>query len=101
MKKTEKQVERAHLQYAAIAAIVAIVAVLGVVYWSSIRVLIRHWDKPDYSHGYLVPVFACVLLWVRREKYPSGALRGSVWGGVLILAQRTNVPGCRAFWAST
>ena len=26
-----------------------------------------HWNDPQYSHGYLVPLFAAVLLWMRWE----------------------------------
>ncbi|MBX7074224.1 MAG: exosortase/archaeosortase family protein [Pirellulales bacterium] len=24
------------------------------------------WQRPEYSHGYLIPAFACALLWLRR-----------------------------------
>ena len=40
---------------------------------------------PDYSHGYIVPLFAAFLLWVRRGMIPRGEMHGSWWGAVLIL----------------
>jgi hypothetical protein len=42
--------------------------------------------EPQYSHGYLVPVFALFLLWHRREEYAAVPFRGSPWGVALGLA---------------
>ena len=37
-------------------------------YWPTIVELAEEWaNNPLYSHGYLVPVFAVALLWIRRE----------------------------------
>jgi exosortase len=47
--------------------------------------LIKAWDtEPDYSHGFLVPPFAAIMLWLRREKLPKlSAIPG--WGGLALL----------------
>jgi exosortase len=46
----------------------------------------QRWSNdPKYSHGFLVPVFAAVVLWVRRPAHPDVALQPS-WGGVPWLA---------------
>ena len=45
----------------------ALVLLLVVVYWNTLRVISVVWNNPAYSHGWLVPVFAAVLLWLRRE----------------------------------
>jgi exosortase len=46
----------------------------------------RTWGtNPQYSHGYLVPVFALYLLWTRRQHLDRGALRPS-WLGLAVLA---------------
>ncbi len=82
--KSEIKSEKNPWRFWAIGGVVAIFAVLCFVYWPSMRMLTRKWEEPDYSHGYLVPVFAGVLLWVRREMYPREQLRGSWWGGALI-----------------
>jgi exosortase len=43
--------------------------------------LAQAWNAdPQYSHGYLVPVFAAVLLWLRRRKLDAAALRPTWWG---------------------
>ena len=40
---------------------------------------------PRYAHGYLVPIFAAVLLWLRRDRLSGWDLRPSWWGLPLIL----------------
>ncbi len=43
--------------------------------------LVQTWDSdPQYSHGFLVPVFAALLLWLRRARLDRAALRPSWWG---------------------
>ena len=60
------------------------VALLGVLIWtysSPIAALVRcWWREPDYAYGFLVPVFAIVLLWIRRDMIKGQSLRGSRWG---------------------
>jgi exosortase len=41
-------------------------------------------NDPQYSHGFLVPVFAGALLWLRRRKLDRAALRPSWWGLALL-----------------
>jgi exosortase len=49
-------------------------------YWNTLRALSTTWNTPAYSHGWLVPIFAVVLLWLRREPIqgptPSARLSG-------------------------
>jgi exosortase len=45
----------------------------------------RTWaTNPQYSHGYLVPLFAAYLLWMRRDRLDRSALRPS-WLGLPVL----------------
>ncbi len=37
-------------------------------HWSSLAEVASEWRNPKYSHGYLVPIFAAVLLWLRRDE---------------------------------
>ncbi len=58
-------------------------------YWTTLIELADRWaHDPQYSHGYLVVVFAVYLLWQRRSKLDgiSLAVRGE---GVLLLALGT------------
>jgi exosortase len=43
-------------------------------------------SNEQYSHGFLVPPFAALLLWLRRDKLDAAALRPSLWGAVLLAA---------------
>jgi exosortase len=46
----------------------------------------RWTTEPQYSHGFVIPVMALGLGWVRREKIPPGSARCSVKGlGVMCL----------------
>ena len=43
-------------------------AIILVCFGGTLRHLAHRWaNEPDYSHGFLVPVFAAYLLWYRRD----------------------------------
>ncbi len=42
------------------------------------------WDEPDYSHGFLVPLFSAYVLWLRRDRLHQVAHRPS-WTGMAVL----------------
>jgi exosortase len=42
------------------------------------------WDEPDYSHGFLVPLFSAFVLWQKRDELRRVVPRPS-WIGMLIL----------------
>lgn len=44
-------------------------AILVYTYWNSLVTVSGTWDSPQYSHGYLVPLFAAALLWMRRQSF--------------------------------
>lgn len=61
-------------------AFVPLLALLWV-YWPALVETQRLWaTNPQYSHGYLVPVFAAFLLWLRRGRLRTEALAPSWWG---------------------
>lgn len=54
-------------------------------YWSTLQETAQCWaHDPQYSHGYLVPVFAAALLWFRRGLRPT--VFQPSWWGTLVLA---------------
>jgi exosortase len=81
---------------------IAVAAVLGsILVWTYRPVLswlIDTWSSdPDYSHGFLVPLFAVVLLWLHREVLsaaPAPFPRAVHIAGVLLLL---SAAGLRAF----
>jgi exosortase len=55
-------------------------------YWPTFGELSTRWaTDPEYSHGYLVPVFALALLGLRRQQVTPASLRPSWWGIPLLL----------------
>ena len=64
----------------------ALLGVLIYVYWNSLdyRGAKQFWDNPKYSHGWLVPIFTVILLWMRHE--PFGPVSAAArWAGVGLL----------------
>lgn len=56
-------------------------------YWTTLAQLSTRWGAdPQYSHGYLVPLFAFGLLWMRRSDFDARKLRANWWGLLLLLA---------------
>jgi exosortase len=68
------------------AALVALA--LGLLWscWTTLGAVAERWARdPEYSHGFLVPVFALVVLWHRRARCPVRGLEPE-WGGLVLLA---------------
>jgi exosortase len=70
--------------------LLTLIVPLGCLFWaygSTFLELSQSWKaNPQYSHGYLVPVFALALLWLRRDRLDVKALRPSLWGLPLVAA---------------
>jgi exosortase len=69
--------------------LVALVALLVAVYWNALSYsshgAMWFWENPKYSHGWLVPVFTIVLLWMRHE--PFGPVTAQArWAGFGLLS---------------
>jgi exosortase len=55
-------------------------------YFPVLRVLVQQWwDDPNYSHGFLVPVFCAYVLWERRRELSELAPRPTSAGLVVLL----------------
>src|SRR5258708_30185338 len=71
--------------YAALLVVVAILA--GVLYWPVLRELVfEWWENPDYTHGFLVPVFAGFVVWATRNRYKTIPLLPSNFGLMFMFA---------------
>jgi exosortase len=67
------------------AAVVLLAALLGVLYWSILRdLLVQWWEDPNYSHGFLVPLFSGYVVWKLRRKLAALPVRGS-WAGLVVV----------------
>jgi exosortase len=68
-----------------VALLAGLAAALGAcvlwVYWPALAIMARRWRvDAQYSHGFLVPVFAVALLWLRRGLYKPGQAHTQWWG---------------------
>jgi exosortase len=75
------------IPYARAAVLGAFTALFLFTYWPTLGTLSDKWlHDPQYSHGYLVPIFAAWLLWSRRSQLASAPFRPNWWGIPLLLA---------------
>lgn len=69
---------------------VTLAAAVGVsawAYWNTLADIADRWaSDPQYSHGFLVPVFAGYLLWRRRGALQTADLTPGWWGLGVVLA---------------
>jgi exosortase len=60
---------------------------LSWVYWPALGDMAQAWShNPQYSHGYLVPLFALALLWLRRGQLAAVSFQLNWWGVPLVAA---------------
>jgi exosortase len=67
------------------AAVLLFGVLLGTLYSGILRDLaVQWWDDPNYSHGFLVPLFSGFLVWQRRRMLAALPVQGS-WVGLVVL----------------
>jgi len=70
-----------------IAAVVSLSIILFWSYWPTFGEMADRWEiDPQYSHGYLVPLFAIALLVIRLKQVSLAEFCPSWWGFPLLLA---------------
>src|SRR5262249_283841 len=68
-------------------------------FWSTLGELTHVWKTNDqYSHGYLVPGFALVLLWLRRDRLAGQTARPNLLVGGLLLALGVGLRLAGVYW---
>jgi exosortase len=56
-------------------------------YWTTLTAMAERWQHdPQYSHGFLVPIFALIVLWCRRARLKKATWEPSLIGLPLMLA---------------
>lgn len=76
---------QSRLQKPVIALLAVTLVALCWSFWTTLGDVSQRWSSdPQYSHGYLVPIFAVILLWLRREKLNTEQMTPSWWGAALL-----------------
>jgi exosortase len=66
--------------------IVAIAATIGFLYYEILFKLVSDWwTEPDFSHGFLVPLFSAYVIWTQREKLAQIKQKPSLFGLFVIM----------------
>lgn len=69
-----------------VAVVLGFTTLLGLLYAQVLPDLVLDWwDDPNYSHGFLVPLFSGYLVWQRRQSILATESRPSFWGLALIV----------------
>jgi hypothetical protein len=65
---------------------VLIGVLMAVVYYHVLAKLVYDWwTIPDFSHGFLVPIFAAYLVWVKRKTLLNTKI-APTWSGIAVVA---------------
>ena len=70
------------------AIVITLCVVIMLTYFNSLARVAATWSSAQYSHGYLVPLFSIVLLWLRREPFTDFPAWHR-WVGVGLIAAGT------------
>ncbi|HHI97485.1 MAG TPA: exosortase [Thermodesulfatator atlanticus] len=70
-----------------LAALLVFFFALILLYFPVLKGLVYDWwHDPNYSHGFLLPLFSGYLIWVKKEELSALPFRGSWWGMLLVAA---------------
>ena len=65
--------------------LVIVAALIVTLFYQGLELMVSEWERPEYSHGYLIPVIAAFLIWQRKDRLESMPFPGSFVGlGVVI-----------------
>src|SRR5580692_5455561 len=68
------------LPTALLATVASLCVCLLWAYWPTLAALENRWaTDPQSSHGFLVPLFAAIVLWTRRASFPAGPWQIHPW----------------------
>jgi exosortase len=99
VKAAEERTLPSRMDYASFATVLA---ALAWSYWPALGAMARKWSSdPQYSHGYIVPIFAAILLYWRRDTLPDTTRRWRVGGlGLMLLSLAARLVGAYFYFES-
>lgn len=54
-------------------------------YWRVLSLLVKVWDRPDYSHGFLVPIIALYFVWTDKKRLKGLPVQPNIPGGIILI----------------
>ncbi|MFH1419947.1 MAG: exosortase/archaeosortase family protein [Planctomycetota bacterium] len=75
-------------EYLGLSGVARLLVLAGLVvwlYWAHCVRLFEYWQRPDWSHGFLIPLFCLYLVHTKRRELLLGEHEGSLWGLALML----------------
>jgi exosortase len=82
IRKTPWSLQNAHFVWGS----VLIGALMAAIYCHVLAKLVTDWWQiPDFSHGFLVPIFAAYLVWVKRKTLLDTKI-APTWSGIAVVA---------------
>jgi exosortase len=83
----EKPGTPAEVGLSGLAVVLLLGALVAVLYWKILSGMVIQWhEDPNYTHGFLVPLFSLYLIWRRRAVLLTLPRTGGQLGLVLVLA---------------
>lgn len=58
---------------------------LAVLFWDGLDNMYSMWHEPEYNHGFMIPLVAVYLLWLRARDITAANLSGSALGIAVLL----------------
>lgn len=56
-------------------------------YFDALSQMVHAWQRPEYSHGFFIPLISLYLIWQRRHEISQVSSHGAWWGvGLLLFA---------------
>ncbi len=65
---------------------IAVAVFIGLIFSDGFAWMFEKWQQEEYNHGYLIPVVALYLLWLRVDRLESASLSGSWVGPLFVVA---------------
>lgn len=67
-----------------IVQLIALIAIVSWIYHGQFFRFYVYWKNPDWSHGFVIPLFVLYLINLKRRELVTGIHKGSIWGVVLV-----------------
>lgn len=63
---------------------ILIAVLLVLAFFDGVELMVRYWSKPEYQHGYAIPLIAIYLLWIKSADLAKSEAHQS-WAGALLV----------------